>query len=309
MLIAIDGPAGSGKSSVARMVAERLGYRYLDSGAMYRAVALRWLAHPRCEPPALARGAAIALEGEQVLLDGTDEPESALHTLSGVYGRLPDRVYLLTQEPRAAARLVRIAQRGGAPRQAETVVAAARALAERNPEVTSLVGAARHAEGVLRKDVGTLRSAVHAYRASPRPLDRAAAREDAALAENAAGRRQDAISLLGEAIDEYTASGSKRDAARAHRALRGLGGGRRKAQRSKEKRTAWGDLTESEMRVVRLVAEGLTNRQVASRLFLSPHTVDSHLRHSFTKLGVNSRVELTRMVMAHLAGAEDPVKT
>ena len=72
MLIAIDGPAGSGKSSVARMVAERLGYRYLDSGAMYRAVALRWLAHPRCEPPALARGAAIALEGEQVLLDGTD---------------------------------------------------------------------------------------------------------------------------------------------------------------------------------------------------------------------------------------------
>jgi DNA-binding CsgD family transcriptional regulator len=243
-----------------------------------------------------------------LLLDSTDEPESALHTLSGVYGRLPERVYLLTQEPRAAARLVRIAQRGGAPRQAETVVAAARALAERNPEVTSLVGAARHAEGVLRKDVGALRNAVDAYRASPRPLDRAAAREDAALAENAAGRRQEAISLLGEAIDEYTASGSRRDAARAHRALRGLGG-RRKAQRSKEKRTAWGDLTESEMRVVRLVAEGLTNRQVASRLFLSPHTVDSHLRHSFTKLGVNSRVELTRMVMAHLAGAEHPVKT
>src|SRR5207253_2984559 len=72
VLIAIDGPAGSGKSSVARMVAARLGYRYLDSGAMYRAVALRWLAHPQCEPPALARGAAIGLEGEHVLLDGSD---------------------------------------------------------------------------------------------------------------------------------------------------------------------------------------------------------------------------------------------
>jgi len=69
------------------------------------------------------------------------------------------------------------------------------------------------------------------------------------------------------------------------------------------RRSAWGSLTESELRVVRLVAEGLTNRQVASRLFLSPHTVDSHLRHSFTKLGVSSRVELTRHVMANLGDA------
>jgi cytidylate kinase len=75
VLIAIDGPAGSGKSSVARMVAARLGYRYLDSGAMYRSVALLWLKCPRCEPAALARAAAIALAGERVLLDGTDVSE------------------------------------------------------------------------------------------------------------------------------------------------------------------------------------------------------------------------------------------
>ena len=41
MVIAIDGPAGAGKSTVARAAAERLGFTYLDSGAMYRAVALR----------------------------------------------------------------------------------------------------------------------------------------------------------------------------------------------------------------------------------------------------------------------------
>lgn len=58
-------------------------------------------------------------------------------------------------------------------------------------------------------------------------------------------------------------------------------------------------MTDSELRVVRLVAQGLTNREAASRLFLSPHTVDSHLRHSFTKLGVNRRVELTRHVLAY----------
>jgi DNA-binding CsgD family transcriptional regulator len=43
----------------------------------------------------------------------------------------------------------------------------------------------------------------------------------------------------------------------------------------------------------------LSNRDVAARLFVSPHTVSSHLRHVFTKLGVNSRVELARMLSQH----------
>jgi DNA-binding CsgD family transcriptional regulator len=54
-------------------------------------------------------------------------------------------------------------------------------------------------------------------------------------------------------------------------------------------------LTSAELAVARLVAEGMTNREVAERLFLSPHTVNSHLRHVFTKLGINSRVELARL--------------
>ena len=71
MLIAIDGPAGSGKSTVAKRVAQELGFTYLDSGAMYRCVALLWLAAPAREPAALAREARIEL-GERVLLDGRD---------------------------------------------------------------------------------------------------------------------------------------------------------------------------------------------------------------------------------------------
>ena len=54
-------------------------------------------------------------------------------------------------------------------------------------------------------------------------------------------------------------------------------------------------MTDSELAVVRLVAEGLTNREVAERLYISPHTVDGHLRHAFEKLGINSRVILTRI--------------
>jgi CMP/dCMP kinase len=77
LLIAIDGPAGAGKSTVARELARRLHFTYLDSGAMYRCVGLLALASPSAEPAALARAAKIELHAgaggpSQVLLDGRD---------------------------------------------------------------------------------------------------------------------------------------------------------------------------------------------------------------------------------------------
>jgi len=74
MLIAIDGPAGAGKSTVARAVARKLGFTYLDSGAMYRCVALSSLASPAVPPAELARTARIEL-GERILIDGRDVSE------------------------------------------------------------------------------------------------------------------------------------------------------------------------------------------------------------------------------------------
>jgi DNA-binding CsgD family transcriptional regulator len=56
-------------------------------------------------------------------------------------------------------------------------------------------------------------------------------------------------------------------------------------------------MTAAELRVARLAATGLTNRAIAGELDLSPHTVESHLRHAFHKLDVRSRVELTRVVL------------
>jgi cytidylate kinase len=73
-VVAIDGPAGAGKSSVARALAERLGATYLDSGAMYRAVALA--AQRRHAAPAeIAADLRIEL-GERVMLDGEDVTEA-----------------------------------------------------------------------------------------------------------------------------------------------------------------------------------------------------------------------------------------
>jgi cytidylate kinase len=77
MLIAIDGPAGAGKSTVARALARELGFTYLDSGAMYRSVALLALDSPSAEPAGLARAARIELpagdsDSARVLLNGRD---------------------------------------------------------------------------------------------------------------------------------------------------------------------------------------------------------------------------------------------
>lgn len=78
MIVAIDGPAGAGKSTVARALADRLGFRYLDTGAMYRA--LTWLAMQRGldlsaadELATLARGEPVTFDAEgRVLIAGTD---------------------------------------------------------------------------------------------------------------------------------------------------------------------------------------------------------------------------------------------
>jgi cytidylate kinase len=70
MVVAIDGPAGAGKSTVARKLARELGFSYLDSGAMYRAVALS-LEEKEGAAPERARDVTIEL-GDRVLLDGRD---------------------------------------------------------------------------------------------------------------------------------------------------------------------------------------------------------------------------------------------
>ena len=71
MIIAIDGPAGAGKSTIGRAVAQALGFTYLDSGVMYRCVALASIEDPDRSPAEHA--AALALElGDRALLDGRD---------------------------------------------------------------------------------------------------------------------------------------------------------------------------------------------------------------------------------------------
>ena len=75
------------------------------------------------------------------------------------------------------------------------------------------------------------------------------------------------------------------------------------AQRGRGQRkrptSGWGSLTPTERDVVQLVSEGLANNDIAARLFISPRTVQTHLTHVYTKLGLTSRVQLAQEAVRH----------
>jgi DNA-binding CsgD family transcriptional regulator len=75
-------------------------------------------------------------------------------------------------------------------------------------------------------------------------------------------------------------------------ALRGRGERKRPS-------SGWESLTPTELDVVKLVEEGLPNKDIATRLFISPRTVQSHLRHVYNKLGLTSRVQLAQEAARH----------
>jgi DNA-binding CsgD family transcriptional regulator len=166
-----------------------------------------------------------------------------------------------------------------------------------------VLAAHAHAVGLLDGDLDELVRAVSLLDAERRPFAHASALEDAARAVD---DRDRAVAMFETAMRVYDRAGAPHDAARVRSRLRELGVHRRRAVRPASG-FGWTALTPTEIEVVRLVCRGATNRQAATALYLSPHTVSSHLRHAFTKLDVSSRVELTRIALAHDAPAHDDV--
>lgn len=224
--------------------------------------------------------------------------------LDAEQGAAPDPL-LFAEAPTAAATLVRLAGQMGLGDEAAQAAGFARRLAERNPDVTALAAGAAHADGVLGDDLDALRRAAELYRLAGRPLAAGGALEDAARARGA--RHEDAAArLLAAAADLYLDCGAQRDTARVQRKLRRLGVPHARAALGAQRpKSGWESLTGAELRVVRAIVDGRTNREAAGVLFLSPHTVDSHLRRVFAKLDINSRVELTKQFLAHEAAAPE----
>ncbi len=203
--------------------------------------------------------------------------------------------------------LVRIALATHDLELAQSGLAAAERRAELNPDVATITATAAHVRGLLGGDAEDLENAVELFSESPRRLAHAAALEDLGIARVAHGARGPAIEALGEALERYAEAGATCDVARLRGCLRDLGVRRRLVSIGRPD-TGWAALTDTELTVARLVAEGLTNRDTAERLFISPHTVSSHLRHVFAKLGISSRVELTRLAGEHERPANDDTR-
>jgi DNA-binding CsgD family transcriptional regulator len=154
-------------------------------------------------------------------------------------------------------------------------------------------GQALRARGLLDGDADTLLEAVAEYRQCPRPSELAAACEDAGELLARAGRREDGVTQLLEAMEIYESLAAARDAARVRSTLRQHGVRRTGHRRATGALGGWDSLSDTEQKVAALVAQRLSNPEVAERLFVSRHTVESHLKSIYRKLGISSRLELS----------------
>lgn len=201
----------------------------------------------------------------------------------------------LADHPEMAGWLVRDALEKDDRTRAESLVAQTEDLSAAWPGKRSLAIAAAHVRGLLDRDPTQLETAAAGY---SELADVAAAYEDAAVAWDERGQTKRAVAQLNQAAARYAAVGAQVDLARVEARLRVLRS-RPAELRGRRPSFGWKSLSATERRVLALVAEGLTNRQVAKQLFLSRHTVDFHLRQIFRKLGVTSRVQLTRLWLEH----------
>lgn len=232
-----------------------------------------------------------------VINEADGQPQEAHEALQELRLQMPERVLVFVQDPGALADMVRISKQVRRPVEASWIATVAARLAQRNPGNHTIAGAAAHAEGLVRMDLARLNDSVELLSRSRRPLVRASALEDTAVAESAAGHRSRAVKLFESALALYHECGCRRGQLRVERRMHAIGARQQIGPVPVD--SALSGLTPAELRVVELVVRGATNREVARRLFLSPHTVDSHLRKVFAKLGISSRVELTRIVMAN----------
>jgi DNA-binding CsgD family transcriptional regulator len=166
------------------------------------------------------------------------------------------------------------------------------------------IGVAARAAGLATGDkegLELLAESVAVLRASPAVLERAKSLTDLGAALRRAGRRNDARAPLSEALDLAARCGARPLAQRARDELIAMG-----ARPRREHRRGIESLTPSELRVVELARDGLSNREIALRLYVTVKTVEGHLARAYTKLAISGRAALREAMPAKVEG-RDPV--
>jgi DNA-binding CsgD family transcriptional regulator len=151
-----------------------------------------------------------------------------------------------------------------------------------------------HCEGLLQRDQAKLLRAADLYLSANRPLPRAQALEAAGVALAEGNDLTEARTRFTDAYAIYADLGAAWDLARMQQRFRSYGIRRGPHSRHRRARQGWESLTPTEVSVVRLVAEGMSNPQVAAQMFLSRRTVQTHVSHILSKLNLQSRIEIAR---------------
>ena len=301
MALAWQGDIGAARAAAGDAIEgiDELGS--LNAGMGYTALALAALAagdaatalnatsaacrHKKSVPPEVAV-AWLAVHALAVLASGDpvaarNQADEAVATAAGWYS-----MWALTTRARVA-----VAQ--GQPEQGERDAHAALACAA---QLEAYLGSAENLECLagLAGDAGELREAARLFGAAHGIRQRIGEARlkvwDAGYEASVAGVRD---ALKENDFDFVWAEGAALSTEEAIAyAQRGRG-------QRKRPPTGWASLTPTERRVVQLVSEGLANTDIATRLFVSPRTVQSHLTHVYTKLGLTSRVQLAQEAARH----------
>jgi DNA-binding CsgD family transcriptional regulator/tetratricopeptide (TPR) repeat protein len=230
-----------------------------------------------------------------VLAERRGHPEQALAALADMLdpsypGELPDRRKWLPDLTRLALTVGDAATAGAA-----SAATADDADAEPTPSVTAAAG---HCRGLLDGDPAPLLAAADAYRTVGRPFELARVLEDAAVLLAERGDLPAARAAYTEAVEHYIGLRADWDLLRADTRLRPYGI-RRGQRRRRRPATGWDALTPTELKVAHLVAEGNSNADIATRLFLSRRTAELHVSRILTKLDARSRVQIARHAATH----------
>jgi DNA-binding CsgD family transcriptional regulator len=204
--------------------------------------------------------------------------------------------------PAVGPDLVRLARAAGDLDLAGEVLAAVEEVAERN-QVPWMTGAALRCRGLLTDDLDVATQAGDRYAEGDRLLEVALACEEAAALAARLGERDLARSMMERSGGVYERLDASRGTMRVDAGLRTLGVRRGRRGARQRPQQGWESLTPTETTVAALVGEGLSNPQIAERLFVSRRTVQTHVAHIFTKLDIGSRAQLAALVAVHVVAA------
>jgi DNA-binding CsgD family transcriptional regulator len=194
--------------------------------------------------------------------------------------------------------LLRLALATGDAGTAGAAAAAAQEEAERE-SLPVKAATADHCRGLATGDPGPVLAAADYFKTAGRVFDQAMALEDAAALAAARGEAGPARQALAAAVGRYEALGAGWDIRRAVARLQPFGIRRARDAYRTRPVTGWAALTPTEMKVAYLVAGGRSNPDIATQMYLSRNTVQTHVSHILAKLGARSRAEIVAEALAH----------